>query len=263
MCPFRLLDDPEASILWDYWTDDRSRVSHYRAKFCRQTREWKFWSRLLTWSFFLNEHVCQHLFLDTGVAFCETIFACTFKLHSHELWKFIPRVLHYAIPMVPKLACGNTSVPAVSIISGRISRFKSRQRRRQLQFHFPTKGPHTRVLFRRRFRRWYRPRRPIKNVSAKQGASNLNVGRIEAARKCEFWLVVSSSEIDANRNDVKVKKNFCENYSQLCNSGCIYTHIKFNYNMKCNYIIFLYNIIKRKKFLISKNDHRTTLYILN
>jgi len=196
---------------------------------------------------FLNEHVCQHLFLDTSVAFCETIFACTFKLHSHELWKFIPRVLHYAIPMVPKLACGNTSVPAVSIISGRISRFKSRQRRRQLQFHFPTKGPHTRVLFRRRFRRWYRPRRPIKNVSAKQGASNLNVGRIEAARKCEFWLVVSCSEIDANRNDVKVKKMFAKITPSFVILA-VYTHIKFNYNIKCNYIIFLYNIIEEKNF---------------
>lgn len=38
-------------------------------------------------------------------------------------------MLHYAMPMVPKLAYGNTSMPAVSIISGRISRFKSRQRR--------------------------------------------------------------------------------------------------------------------------------------
>lgn len=119
--------------------------------------------------FFLNEHArytYPYLFLVTWR------FVRPFsRVHSgHELWKFIPRVLlHYAIPMVPKLAYGNTSVPAVSIISGRISRFKSRQRRRQLQFHFPAKGPHTRVLFPRRFRRWrrwYRPRRPIKNVSA-------------------------------------------------------------------------------------------------
>lgn len=168
--------------------------------------------------------------------FCETIFACTFKLHSHELWKFIPRVLHYAIPMVPKLGCGNTSVPAVSIISGRISRFKSRQRRRQLQFHFPTKGPHTRVLFRRRFRRWYRPRRPIKNVSANRALRIWT--SVEAARKCEFWLVVSCG-IDANRNDVKVQKNICENYSQLCNSDCIHM-----YKIQLYYLY----IIKRKKF---------------
>lgn len=162
--------------------------------------------------------VVHILFLD--VAFCETISARTFGLRSHELWKFIPRVLlHYAIPMVPKLAYGNTSVPAVSIISGRISRFKSRQRRRQLQFHFPAKGPHTRVLFPRRFRRWrrwYRPRRPIKNVSANRA--------LRIRTQVEMWILTcpfAQREIDANHNDVKVQNSsIWEHYSVLCNFVC-------------------------------------------